>query len=877
MSKPSNIGKSSFGRTISFITDIKLAELEKQRLAYQAHIKVIDDSKALAEKGDILGQVKVLAKAVESWTGSGAVSRLDSIGGKLQLSDLDFWIHQAERDPSFNIDVARGWAQTLEDHMHHNTLRFNAAKLFGNLFNEWISSGDSAALTYQSGVEEETFDSDAMSFVDVGRTDLRAEKEKLESVIFEDYPIDTDKLHDYLEGLFDSAEGAAALERLRNNFANFGYALQRKPITTADVGYAIQGLLSSGLMDEENRDVLKAFKGNGTVMKELASVLNMRLSNLGSWCWPKEPMVVEFRRHLHGKYRGFTDPEIIDALFLQHIAVAWQVEMKIRLFDVFDSKAWARPGQPTPANSKRWSMQLQDGDGSFSVNSARDDNRRQYFFLNRLQDEVSIPSSYDDLVDAPEGDDEDENMASPATVKRKLLHVMTTDCYLNKTLHGSHCIVRSDLEWFGPSLPHDTIFTVLEFLGFPTPWLNFFRAFLATPLRFPEDTQSRIRKRGTPIAYAMSVVFGEAVLFVMDLAVNQRAGGLHLYRMHDDLWIWDSDAKKVADGWAEMNTYADLAGLKFNKKKTGSTFVGTLTDDHVRLPEGDVRWGFLKFDPNTGRFVIDQEDVNRHIAETKRQLAGSKSVFGWINAYNKYVASFLRNFGGIPANCFTDAHINDLIETMGRIQTELFPKYEGTDGGAVGYLKKTIEDRFDIKDMPDGYFYFPIARGGLGLRNVALDVLGLEKFGRPLASNGKTNASPEDLFKKQADGDRSEYEASKERRDSRVGPTKVAFMSFDEYMSLRESWLSRWGETYREMLCSPNPRRITLMPKIREAMRDNSRDLEWDSMDWYEKWILSVYGGAIIDSFGGLEVVDHDLIPIGMVELFRTSRMNLEQ
>ncbi|PPQ94240.1 hypothetical protein CVT25_006666 [Psilocybe cyanescens] len=55
----------------------------------------------------------------------------------------------------------------------------------------------------------------------------------------------------------------------------------------------------------------------------------------------------------------------------------------------------------------------------------------------------------------------------------------------------------------------------------------------------------------------------------MDFAVKQRAEGLHLYRMHDDLWLWDSDPKKVANGWVKMNMYTELAGLRFNKKKLG--------------------------------------------------------------------------------------------------------------------------------------------------------------------------------------------------------------------------------------------------------------------------------------------------------------------
>jgi hypothetical protein len=51
--------QTSFSQALQFITDIKLQELEKQRLAYQARAKVIDEVKALGEleTADILNKV----------------------------------------------------------------------------------------------------------------------------------------------------------------------------------------------------------------------------------------------------------------------------------------------------------------------------------------------------------------------------------------------------------------------------------------------------------------------------------------------------------------------------------------------------------------------------------------------------------------------------------------------------------------------------------------------------------------------------------------------------------------------------------------------------------------------------------------------------
>jgi hypothetical protein len=51
--------------------------------------------------------------------------------------------------------------------------------------------------------------------VEVGRKEMHEQKAKLQSIIFDDYPVDVDELNEYLEGLFDPEEPAKALGKLR--------------------------------------------------------------------------------------------------------------------------------------------------------------------------------------------------------------------------------------------------------------------------------------------------------------------------------------------------------------------------------------------------------------------------------------------------------------------------------------------------------------------------------------------------------------------------------------------------------------------------------------------------------------------------------------
>ena len=426
----------------------------------------------------------------------------------------------------------------------------------------------------------------------------------------------------------------------------------------------------------------------------------------------------------------------------------------------------------------------------------------------------------------------------------------------------------------------------------------------------------------------------------MDFAVNQKGKGLHLYRMHDDLWLWDADSRKVAAAWGEMQTFAGLVGLKFNDKKTGSAVIGEVPEG-VELPKGDIRWGFLKLDEAESRFVIDEKDVDIHIMELRRQLASTKSVFGWINAYNKYIAFIVRNFGGIPAFCMGQKHLVEMVDTLARIQKEIFPAGEGTDG-ALGYVRKVVKERFGMSGFPEGYFYLPISSGGLELENAMLDLLMLEKNGKPYVTynfvTGKrgdrqeqeqdeededddgsqeeggaadsdsarsdasedsvidysivpwTKVSAEELFNRRIDNDGNAHKLLKEvwdldshkrrSKNHRLTDREDEFMSYEEYTGLRETWLRIWGETYDAMLAPVRPLTVEKTPRLTAALEETKSDEAedfWNDLSGYRRWVLSMYGEDVVEQFGGLEVVDPNLIPVGMVELFKTSRMKLDQ
>ena len=405
-------------------------------------------------------------------------------------------------------------------------------------------------------------------------------------------------------------------------------------------------------------------------------------------------------------------------------------------------------------------------------------------------------------------------------------------------------------------------------------WIDFFTRFLESPLCFVQDGpkgEVKKRARGVPISHSLSDVFGEAMLFCMDYVVNQKTSGSFLYRLHDDFWFWGQE-KVCQKSWKAMMDFASIMGLQFNKKKTGTVRFrsntkrvgvsdqenrgGDLTgeskyeseddseddsedsskdisDDGAEhdstddlddatpstniLPKGEVRWGFLRLDSETASFQVDQSQVDEHIKELQLQLSYCPGIFSWIQAYNAYLARFSTNNFGQPSFAFGRAYVDMMINTFVRIQCVLFP-----NGSVTDHLRAVIEERFGVKDLPDGFFYFSIRMGGLELRNPLIPLFGMQDLLRK---------SPAQMLEQALDAEKEEYQVAKERfmkKDTGAGLGRhsnfslareikaqgEAFMPMDEYLRYREEKSGNLAEIYGKLLEVPAEKEIAKTPQI---------------------------------------------------------------
>ncbi|KAI4186143.1 MAG: hypothetical protein LQ348_004272 [Seirophora lacunosa] len=902
---------AALSESMQRITTSKLTVLKKQRDAFestkQATLDAVQHESALPE------QLLTLLDAL-------IIHDVPAVVPNFSPDNVRRFLNQRRNDPSVSSAMLEGWKRDLEKCLDIQSHKYEYASLFGQLVTEWLEKPSNAPVLQPESSSDFADTASQDSFEPLGRREMYDQWREWETLVFNPaQKSDPQTIKAYLSNLFESTETSkkltkSPLETLRTQLKEFDL----DPFEKDTLKRTIAGILNSELLAPSKKAALMDVNGNDLVLGEMVDVLNIQIADLDQWSWGENPVSVDLRRQLNGKYRVYMDEELLQALLIHFIGIQWAVYLKDAFTTFFHSGAWKLSSHRALNRKARARRNEFLGEDAPSSDTVRNDRRRDYevdFFMTQLPSSVAEGSrGYNGGLAHVESDSsvQGAGLASkkdPMEIKQTLLHLVTTESLINTSLYGTFTVLQSDFRWFGPSLSHTTIFTVLEYLGVKERWLKFFRKFLETPLRSVQDgpdAPTNTRRCGIPVDHALSDAFGESVLFCLDFAVNQ-ATHTNLYRLHDDLWFWGQEDVCVK-AWATIGEFAKTMGLSVNEEKTGSVQITDQPNEpsrlHKSLPRGKVHWGFLQLD-TTGSWIINDTEATHHISELRRQLKACNSVLATVQAWNVYVSRFLANNFGQPQRCLGQRHIDMVIATFSDIQRRLFSDAFAA-ASLLEYLKRIIEERFHVTGLPDGFFYFPLELGGLDVRNPLIPLLLAREVEDTAAQQERKigevekQKDPKEWIQEAFERDEEEYEVYKKRYDEgQVGEHSNSknpnnhnndsdeedrpFMSFEEFTAYREDTSLPLLHAYLRLREGPPETHVTLTADVQAALR-RLPDLQGKEgihrniglMDGYWKWVAQLYAGDVLARFGGLGMGEKKLLPLGLVTMLRGEKVRWE-
>lgn len=869
-------------QTLQSITKTKMREQDKRRQTFEASkSKLLESSTELTND---LERVKALLDGYKGLACSNkGVDHIDEDREEM-MRNVAQYIEQAHHDPSVSSETIANFERTLQNKLEQEGHRLEFANLYYRLLAEWTDASSKP----MEQPEEKEAELDG-SFEHVQKYDLQKLTEKFASVVFT--PLETDEvgIDNYLNGLFEDDHAQRLLKHISNENAGFASRLkkQAKPFDPDMLKKCIKALLSNNLLNDDAKSTLSEFSMNEVVLDEIADVLNLRFTDLDTWSWQEEDegMYYEPRRQLNGKYRIMIDMDILQAIFLHYIAIRWCTHLKLSFEHlVKDPKFW-RQGQGMSEEEKaRYSF--------FTDREPHDDGiqyrERKKFVTQYLNS--SLPSSLDEGGD-PYGEDADAGRVrksnEPKTglaLRQAFLQQLATNVMIRRELHGEVAVVQSDLQWYATGLPHSTLWAVLRFWGIPDDFIALFKKYAEAPLRLTATPGEnvRTRRRGIPITDAFETLFGEIVLFCMDVAVN-RLCGMTMIRFHDDLYLHGAP-KQTADAWETIENFVKVLGLDINTSKTGSVYISDGTKDEAlaaTFPQGPVGMGMLRLN-DKGDWSIDQDQVAAHTRQLRKQLGQCTSIMSWVQTWNACMGRFFQDTFGKPANCFGQAHIEAILDTHTQIQSQLF---DGHGGSCTQYLRQQLESRFGVANIPDSFFFLLEQFGGLGIANPFVPFLAAKHYVQenPRQLMTAFQKHERNTYKEYSDEFATLSESDKQRRyraafadmKDNESVLEEPFFSIEEYRAHREMHSFALFCAYEDLLREPDVEDVRLTSDIKPWFEElkHTHGRGWNDLNSAERWTMNLYANELKDRFGALSVVDKNLLPSGVLKMLKKRKI----
>jgi len=485
--------------------------------------------------------------------------------------------------------------------------------------------------------------------------------------------------------------------------------------------------------------------------------------------------------------------------------------------------------------------------------------------------------------------------ASASETQELLLKTLVLEANLRRAFDGSVRGVAANFESFASSLPHQTILTVLEFIGVPKKWLEFFTRFLQVPLNLGpvvRGTGDRVltRTRGVSVGHGLEAFFGEAIMFFLDLAVHQKTG-TYLYRLRDRCYFVGSE-EQSSTVTSEISTFAATMGLEVTPKEL------------IEEPIGLVN---ITASGQTVSHTVDSARVKSYALRVRQCLSKCTTMIGWIRTWNATVGDYAAHLFGPLANVFGKDHLKSVTEAYDLMHHTVLQGQDLTSHIQAllqAHLKRVPRESHISPAYLEALIYLPHAYGGLGLKN-PYNTLSLAReiqdspmveINRFLDAERKYYDTAKKAFESMTPAQQAEklfniFNDDKNRIEAALGasvdptvfpPLEVitAYRERVSYSSLPPSQFPmeygyaappNLAATYSTLLFEPRDC-IVGNHKIIDEVESLAGKLEmkrWLALSSEDRWVLEMYGEECMEAYGRLAVWHGESVPREVLRMVR--------
>jgi hypothetical protein len=662
--------------------------------------------------------------------------------------------------------------------------------------------------------------------------------------------------HDWLQGTFHALREvlrpiAAAVEKFATTEA-------LAPVKNQEIPPILDRLATDPYLAPALRRQAAEAGRSATQLTELTGVATILLNSLDEWAWP-EPGPALRAVWVRVKHRPYLDEDLLTALFLELVGVRWARKLETLL-----------PWQHLRAGKEPFFRTEPAGSLMADIDPERMRQQGERF-------RATLPAAHG------------RNASYNGYALLDLLLALEREIRLARALHPDQplYVVQADLRDFYPSLSHDLILEVLRQLGVPERWRSFFGKFLTPRVRY--RGQTRPIRHGLPLDHVLTDLFGECVLWVLDLHTYQNTG-VQLLRTVDDICFLADTEQRARSVWDTIQTFCRACGLSVNEPKSGSVCVGGRQGESVAgLPAGGPRWGLLRLQADA-TWEVD-ETAMAQLEETLRQeAAASRSVLSLVARYNSYLQYILGQLA-LPVT-LRGNHLRRVGRRLNRMHEELF----GPRNGLVEEVGRRLRDcftdaRLKERGLPHALIYWPITAGGLALAHPLLHVAsyldGQRRWSEPRPPQRDEVAAQ--LWRRTEDARRSpltpqecarlathldEPHASQWRSQLEVylrarGQGTDPNLPQDEEVDVALAQVWAWFYNSAVNVTEPSgPPELAAMERLVKDFIERGSEVSGrgqTNLGPYWRWVIYTYGPSLLEALGTFRFLLTELVPLQLI------------